>query len=141
VFRFIGRLIVLALLVFAGFVAYTYYTGNPWRPGDPILKRDGGPIDTDAARAKGAEVADQAIKAAGQLEEKIGEGTLTAKIKAKMALDDMVAARDINVDTAPGAVVTLKGTVKSQTERERAVRLATETNGVKKVVDQLQIKP
>jgi hyperosmotically inducible protein len=63
---------------------------------------------------------------------------LTAKIKSKMALDDFVKARNINVDT-DGTVVTLTGTVQSEQERERALRLARETVGVTKVVDQLQI--
>lgn len=139
-FRFFRRLIVLAVLLFVAFIAYGYWTGNPWRPGDPILKSDGGPIDADAARAAGAGVAKQAAKAAGQLEEKIGEGALTAKIKAKMALDDTVAARAINVDTATGGVVTLTGVVASQAERERAIRLATETNGVTKVIDRLEVR-
>jgi osmotically-inducible protein OsmY len=56
-----------------------------------------------------------------------------------MALDDMVKARTINVDTT-GSVVTLTGTVASNQERERAVRLARETVGVTNVVDKLQVK-
>ena len=56
-----------------------------------------------------------------------------------MALDDMVKARTINVDTT-GSVVTLTGTVESNQERERAVRLARETAGVTNVVDKLQVK-
>jgi osmotically-inducible protein OsmY len=64
---------------------------------------------------------------------------VTAKIKSKMALDDMVKARTINVDTT-GSVVTLTGTVGSNQERERAVRLARETVGVTNVVDKLQVK-
>lgn len=139
-FRFIRRLILLAIVAFVAFIAYGYWTGNPWRPGDPIFKRDGGPIDAEAARAAGADVANKAAKAAGQLGDQIGEGALTAKIKAKMALDDTVAARTINVDTASGGVVTLTGVVASQAERERAVRLATETNGVTKVIDKLEVR-
>ena len=56
-----------------------------------------------------------------------------------MALDDLVKARTINVDTT-GSVVTLSGTVESSQERERAVRLARETAGVTNVVDKLQVK-
>jgi hyperosmotically inducible protein len=63
---------------------------------------------------------------------------LTAKIKSKMALDDSVKARNINVDTN-GTVVTVTGTVQSDQERERAVRLAKETAGVTQVVDRLHI--
>jgi osmotically-inducible protein OsmY len=57
-----------------------------------------------------------------------------------MALDDLVKARTIDVDTTD-SVVTLTGTVESNQERERAVRLARETAGVTRVVDKLQLKP
>jgi hyperosmotically inducible protein len=66
----------------------------------------------------------------------VGAAALTAKIKSKMALDDSVKAHNINVDTN-GTVVTLTGTVQSDQERERAVRLAKETAGVTQVVDRL----
>jgi hyperosmotically inducible periplasmic protein len=56
-----------------------------------------------------------------------------------MALDDNVNARTINIDTT-NAVVTLKGTVGSEAERERAVRLAKETRGVTRVEDLLQVQ-
>ncbi len=64
--------------------------------------------------------------------------TLTSKIKAKMALDDLVKAADINVDT-DGSVVTLTGDVGSKDEQRRAVRIATETAGVTKVVNHLRV--
>jgi osmotically-inducible protein OsmY len=68
----------------------------------------------------------------------VAEGTLTTKIKAKMALDDLVKAHLISVETT-GSVVTLTGRVSSAAERARAVRIAQETDGVTKVVDKLQI--
>ncbi len=69
----------------------------------------------------------------------MSESALTAKIKSKMALDDYVKARAINVDTS-GSVVTLTGAVTSADEHARAVRLARETEGVTQVVDRLRIK-
>jgi osmotically-inducible protein OsmY len=63
----------------------------------------------------------------------------TSKIKAKMALDDLVKAADINVDT-DGSVVTLTGDVGSKDEQRRAVRIATETAGVTKVVNHLRVR-
>jgi hyperosmotically inducible protein len=56
-----------------------------------------------------------------------------------MALDDYAKARTISVDTV-GSVVTLTGIVGSNAERDRAVRLAKETDGVTKVVDKLEVK-
>jgi osmotically-inducible protein OsmY len=55
-----------------------------------------------------------------------------------MALDDIIEAADIDVDTVDG-VVTLNGSVGSPAERERAVQLARETDGVTRVVDLLTI--
>jgi osmotically-inducible protein OsmY len=52
----------------------------------------------------------------------------------------MVRALQIDVDTREG-VVTLTGKVKSQVEKDRALTLARETNGVKNVVDRLTIAP
>jgi hyperosmotically inducible protein len=66
------------------------------------------------------------------------EASLSAKIKAKMALDDRVRAASIDVDT-DGSVVTLSGRVSSSDERERALRLAKETEGVSSVIDQLTV--
>jgi osmotically-inducible protein OsmY len=63
---------------------------------------------------------------------------ITAKIKSKLALDDYVKARTINIDTNC-TISTLTGTVQSENEGDRAVRLVRETAGVTQVVDHLQI--
>jgi osmotically-inducible protein OsmY len=55
-----------------------------------------------------------------------------------MALDDSVKALDIDVDTV-GATVTLSGVVATDAQRQRALQLARETDGVKQVVDQLKV--
>jgi hyperosmotically inducible protein len=77
---------------------------------------------------------------AAQAQQALNEGSLTAKIKSKMALDDTVRAAAINVDTAAGGVVTLSGTVASEAERAQALRLARETAGVSSVVDRLVVR-
>jgi osmotically-inducible protein OsmY len=56
-----------------------------------------------------------------------------------MALDDVVRAADVDVDT-DGTVVTLTGDVGSAEERRRALRIAMETDGVTKVVDRLRVR-
>jgi len=96
-------------------------------------------IDTAAARDAGATIGEKTAVAAARVGESIEEGSLTAKIKAKMVLDDLVKARAIDV-TTDGTAVTLAGTVHSPEERERALALARETNGVTQVVDQLVIR-
>ena len=50
-----------------------------------------------------------------------------------------VRGTGIDIDTV-GGVVTLRGNVASADERQRAVRLARETDGVTSVVDQLTIR-
>ena len=55
-----------------------------------------------------------------------------------MALDDSVKARSIEVTTT-NHIVTLKGTVGSVAEHDRAVQLAKETAGVAEVIDRLGI--
>jgi hyperosmotically inducible protein len=65
---------------------------------------------------------------------------ITSAVKTKMAADDTVKASEINVDTH-NHVVTLNGTVGSQAEKERAVTIARNTNGVNSVVDDLRVGP
>jgi hypothetical protein len=66
------------------------------------------------------------------------EAALTTKIKAKMALDDVVKARSIDVTTR-GTTVTLSGVVESKAEHDRALALARETEGVKDVIDNMKM--
>ncbi|MBI4486994.1 MAG: BON domain-containing protein [Acidobacteria bacterium] len=77
--------------------------------------------------------------ASQQVKEESHDAAITTKIKAKMALDDLVKARSIHV-TTEGSTVTLTGSVGSAAEHDRAVALARETAGVANVVDRLVIR-
>jgi len=92
------------------------------------------------ARERGAQIGEDTAKTAAVVRESVGEAAITSKIKAKMALDDHVRARSIDVSTS-GSTVTLTGAVRSAGERERAVRLAKDTNGVVTVIDRLDVRP
>ena len=132
-FRFLFRLIIL-LIVAAAIGAYML----GWRPAGVSATAER-PIDTiDTAKVKevGAELGAKASEAASAAQVAIADGSTTAKIKAKLALDDTVKSRDINVDYSNG-VVTLSGKVATASERKRALDLARETNGVKSVDDKL----
>jgi hyperosmotically inducible protein len=137
---FISRLLLIAILVVVGVYAYNDWSGNGWTLRPPATSPG---VNVDDARKRSTEfaatAAEKGREATAKLETALSEGTLTTKIKSKMALDDHVKARTISVDTV-GSVVTLTGTVGSSAERERAVRLATETDGVTRVIDNLQIK-
>ena len=88
------------------------------------------------ARGTPAQSRRETAELANRAESALNDGALTAKIKSKMALDDLVQARSIDVTTDAG-VVTLRGTVRSTAEHDRAVQLAKETSGVTRVVDHL----
>lgn len=77
-------------------------------------------------------------RAADRAADITADGTITMKIQAKYATDDVVKGNDINVDTNQG-VVTLKGRVDSRRERDAAEQIARETEGVKRVVNNLAV--
>jgi hyperosmotically inducible periplasmic protein len=67
------------------------------------------------------------------------DAAVTTKVKAALFAEPGLKTLQINVDTKD-AVVTLEGTVDSDTLRQRAVQIATSTNGVRQVVDKLVVK-
>jgi hyperosmotically inducible periplasmic protein len=136
--RLIRRLVILAILAVGGAAAY-----NSWSDGGWSWRSNAATLDAETAKRQAARVAHQAAVTASDAADKLGdtlnESSLTAKIKSKMALDDYVKARAIDVDTS-GSVVTLSGSVASKAERDRAMRLARETAGVTQVVDRLRVQ-
>ena len=135
--------LVIVLFVAIGFLALGFWTGSRFtdrRPGGAVAPGDtvGTAGSVDKARERGAEIGEKAAIATRKVGDAMGEAALTTKIKAKMALDDTIKARAIDV-TTDGSTVTLSGKVGSVAERERAVSLARETDGVARVVDNLRI--
>jgi hyperosmotically inducible protein len=63
---------------------------------------------------------------------------ITADVKTTLAADDTVKAYQIDVDTREH-VVTLSGNVPSVAEKERAVALARNTEGVQNVIDNITV--
>ena len=84
------------------------------------------------------DLSDRARDAANEAGAKITDAAITAAVKSKLIADKMVSGLKINVDT-DNAVVTLKGTVKSQAEANQAVKLAKETKAVERVVSELKV--
>lgn len=73
--------------------------------------------------------------------EKLDNAALLAKVKAKLASDIGVATlNNVNVDIS-GSVVTLRGTVASDTQRQAAQRAASQVSGVTNVVNELKVVP
>ena len=139
--------LILVVVIVVGLAAF--FVGYRWadREAEPIADRPvgttGAPdidpkIDTSRAREAGAEIGEKVAVGVTEAQRAAANASLTAKIKSKMALDDVVDAADIDVDTA-GPVVTLSGRVANDAERQRALRLARETEGVSSVVDNLVV--
>ena len=132
--------IVLVVIVLVGLGAFLL---GRWSSNAKVLPDSSvgtsGPIDTSKARDVGAKIGEATAKAANKAKDAIEPAAVTAKIKSKMALDDLVKARNIHVETN-GTVVTLTGVVDSEAERKRAVELAKETKGVTSVTDHLRVR-
>ena len=67
------------------------------------------------------------------------DAAITAKVKAAILAEPGLKSLQINVDTN-GATVTLSGNVDNADLKERAKQIASNTSGVKGVVDQLAVK-
>ena len=96
-------------------------------------------VNAERAREVGAKVGEKTAEVANEARRTLTDGQITAKIKAKMALDDTVKALAVDVDTT-GPIVTVSGTVDSEVQRQRVVQLARETDGVKQVIDRLRVR-
>lgn len=71
--------------------------------------------------------------------ETVTDAVITTKVEAKLAADTEVSGANVDVDTSQG-VVTLSGTVKTDTARAEAEKLARGTDGVKSVRNLLKVR-
>jgi hypothetical protein len=138
--RALVRLVIILVVVIAAAAFLLGWWGNR-RVADverPATVGTSG-VNPERARQVGAEVGERTAAAANEARRALADGQITAKIKAKMALDDTVKALDVNVDTN-GTTVTVTGQVGSAAQRERVLQLARETQGVREVVDHLRVR-
>ena len=94
--------------------------------------------DTSDVKNDAREIRNDARSAARQTAEAVDDSWITMKIQSKFFLDDEVRARNIDVDTKDG-MVTLKGAVESEGERQHALSIARATDGVTMVHDSLAV--
>ena len=142
--RALLRLVLIVVILLA---VGAFFFGYRWAdrgsvdvvPDRPVGTAGDAPISADRARAAGAEIGEKVAVGASTAERAVADASLTTKIKSKMALDDHVKARNIDVDTAD-SVATLSGVVGSADERKRAVQLARDTEGITRVIDKLEIR-
>ena len=132
---------VLLIVVLVGGATYLlgYWSAGGLRPADSPLAVGTTGVNTQKARETGAAIGERTAVAADQARRALSDGSITAKIKAKLALDDTVKALDVHVNT-DGPKVTVSGTVETAAQRTRVLQLARETDGVTTVVDQLKVR-
>jgi hyperosmotically inducible periplasmic protein len=114
--------------LFCGVLALALAAGGCHRPAS---RADVKETASDAAakiKAESAEARDQ-----------LADVWLSTKIHSKFVGDRDIEARDISVSTKDG-VVTLKGRVLNEPMRQLAVAIAKDTDGVKQVVNQLDVE-
>jgi hyperosmotically inducible periplasmic protein len=96
---------------------------------------------TRDAVVKGATIAaDKTKEGLSKSGEVITNEWITTRVHARFVNEDLLKGSDISVD-ADDHVVTLKGTVASRAGRNRAARVAMDTEGVHRVVNRLTIGP
>jgi len=69
----------------------------------------------------------------------VDDATITASVKSKLVADRAANLTRVDVDTN-GATVYLNGTVDSPEQKARAEQLAQQAQGVKSVVNNLQVQ-
>jgi osmotically-inducible protein OsmY len=131
----------LALLPFvAAFIAAPASARAAGAPQVVEKTREGAEKTKDAV-VKGATVAaDKTKEGLSKSGEVMTNEWITTRVHARFVDEDLLKGSDISVDTDEH-VVTLKGTVMDRAGRNRAARVALNTEGVHRVVNRLTIGP
>jgi hyperosmotically inducible periplasmic protein len=69
----------------------------------------------------------------------VDDATITASVKSSLATDKVSSLTRVDVDTTNG-VVSLNGVVQSAEQKKRMEQLASRVDGVRKVVNNLQVQ-
>jgi hyperosmotically inducible protein len=90
------------------------------------------------AAEKTGDAAQKTREAAGTAGEVIGDAAITSEVKTKFLAEPGVPGSAIHVETNDG-VVTLSGTVRTQAEADKAMSIARDSKGVKRVVNHMKV--
>lgn len=122
-----------AIIVFALFVSGTLALA--------ACAKSDKPATSPAAHFKqgASEIIQGAKQAVTQIKASAKDSAITAHVKARLATNQGLASFSIHVDTKNG-VVTLAGRVDSQAAKNLAAQIASKTDGVRVVVNDIQIK-
>jgi len=114
----------------------------------PVAK-DAGRQLAEGAREVGQKIGPAAREAGQQLQQAghevgqrmgpaLADATITTRVKAKLLADSRLNGIQIGVDTAAGEV-TLSGKVANPEQKAAAEKIALTTDGVRRVINNLQI--
>lgn len=73
------------------------------------------------------------------LDTKVHDSLITTKVKAAFAVDDLVEATDIKVETDSNGMVELSGTADTKAEAEKAVNITKSIEGVTGIKNNITI--
>lgn len=93
---------------------------------------------TEEAAAAAKKAGENLEEGAEDAAEAAGDAAITSRVKARLLADPEVKGVTIDVDTSAG-VVTLTGTAATRAQAAEAVKLARNAEGVKSVVDHIQV--
>lgn len=92
-------------------------------------------VKTEEYGRDAKETSERAVRKTGEV---ITDSAITSEVKTKFLAEPGVSGLNINVTTDNG-VVTLSGTVKSKAEAEKAMSIARDSKGVKRVVNHMKM--
>jgi osmotically-inducible protein OsmY len=93
----------------------------------------------DATPAGARQTGDRDLSPTSPSDER-APGWMTTKIQAQFFVNPEIKPWNIDVTTNSAGVVTLRGEVEDAADRDEALRIARETDGVTRVEDQLRVK-
>jgi hyperosmotically inducible protein len=93
---------------------------------------------SSSARTTATEARQATEKAANRAERVVDDSVITTKVKSVLLADSTVKGLNISVDTV-GGTVTLTGTAATQAERAQAEALAASVEGVRGVVNRINL--
>ncbi len=79
------------------------------------------------------------VAAAASVQKPLTDDEIHDKVKERLALDRDVKGGGLDVDVQNG-VVTLKGKVREESQKAKAERITRKVQGVKQVVNQLEVE-
>jgi osmotically-inducible protein OsmY len=140
-------LLIIVLVLILGFVLLQYTNSRAARNTEVAVKEAGREVAEKTKeglsdlkkKAEEEKIPEKIKEGTKQVENLAEDASITAAVKAKLVNDELVKARNIDVDTK-GGHVTLSGEVSSTAEADQAIQIAQKVEGVKSVTSRLIVK-